>query len=86
MDVVRLAVPVLAALAVAPALVGWAMMGEPMPTDWEREVRYHRMLREEGFSPAREARLWRRRFLWSLAVNLALASVLALLALGVRAD
>ncbi len=47
--------------------------------DWEREVRYNQAIRRDAWTPAAEARKWRRRFFCLLAVNIALVAFLALL-------
>ena len=46
-------------------------------TDWEKEVRWRRYVRDlEPLTPYREMARWRRRCLLSLLVNLLLAAAL----------
>jgi hypothetical protein len=45
-----------------------------MRSTWERDVAYYqRRLRDQAMSPWASARRWRRRFMFSMAINILLA-------------
>jgi len=56
-----------------------------MRSSWERDVSYNaRRIREAGLTPWAEARLWRRRFLFAVFVNVVLLVVLLVICAAER--